>query len=114
MCGPEIGIETDGVRQGERDRMAAKRSLSRGSEVRVLHGPPTSSGSSGALELPEIVLGADRGLNGCKKAAVASAPAAVRVRVWQITSWGRGPRGGQALPEGASVDFYEAAGRVNW
>jgi hypothetical protein len=24
--------------------------------------------------------------------------------VWQITSWGRGPRGEQSLPEGASVD----------
>jgi hypothetical protein len=44
---------------------------------------------------------------------VASAPAAFRVRVWQITSWRRGPRGGRPPPEGASVAFYEAAGRVN-
>jgi hypothetical protein len=31
------------------------------------------------------------------------APAAFRVRVWQITSWGRGPRGGRSPPEGANV-----------
>jgi hypothetical protein len=36
---------------------------------------------------------------------VASAPAAFRVRVWQITSWGRGPRGRQPLPEGPSVGY---------
>jgi hypothetical protein len=28
------------------------------------------------------------------------APGAARVRVWQITSWGRGLRGGQPLPQG--------------
>jgi transposase len=32
--------------------------------------------------------------------AVASAPAAFRVRVWQITSWGRGPRGGSRCRRG--------------
>ena len=31
------------------------------------------------------------------------APVALRVRVWQITSWARGLRGGQALPEGGLV-----------
>jgi hypothetical protein len=39
---------------------------------------------------------------------VAAAPAAFRVRVWQITSWGRGPRGGQPLPEGPSVAYPRA------
>jgi hypothetical protein len=42
-------------------------------------------------------------------AAVAAAPRAVRVRVWQITSWGRGLRGGQPLPEGPSVDYPPSA-----
>jgi Recombinase len=37
--------------------------------------------------------------------AVTSAPAAGRVRVWQITSGGRGPRGGQPLPAGPSVVY---------
>src|SRR4029450_8298497 len=32
--------------------------------------------------------------------AVALAPRVSRVRVWQITSWGRGPQGGGPLPEG--------------
>jgi hypothetical protein len=34
-----------------------------GSEVRVLHGPPIVSGSSGTLELPETVYGLIFGLN---------------------------------------------------
>src|SRR5262249_23074059 len=31
--------------------------------------------------------------------ATPPAPAAFRVRVWQITSWGRGPPGGRLRPE---------------
>jgi hypothetical protein len=34
---------------------------------------------------------------------------AAGVRVWQIASWGQGPRGGQPLPEGPSVDHPLAA-----
>ena len=36
---------------------------------------------------------------------MASAPAAFRVRVWQITSWGREPRWGRPLPEGIDVGY---------
>jgi hypothetical protein len=39
------------------------------------------------------------------KLAVASGSSAFRVRVWQITSWRRGPRGGRPPPEGASVAY---------
>ena len=37
--------------------------------------------------------------------AVALAPRAFRVRVWQITSWGQGPRTERALPEGIDVGY---------
>jgi hypothetical protein len=37
--------------------------------------------------------------------AVALAPRAFRVRVWQITSLGQGPRTGRALPEGIDVGY---------
>jgi len=37
--------------------------------------------------------------------AVAAAPRAAGVRVWQLTSRRLGPRGGQPLPEGPSVDY---------
>ena len=37
--------------------------------------------------------------------AVPSAPAAFRVRVWEVMSRGRGPRGGRAVPEGVHVDY---------
>jgi len=33
------------------------------------------------------------------------APGAFRIRVWQITSWGRAPRGGQPPPESAYVGY---------
>lgn len=36
---------------------------------------------------------------------VASAPAAFRVRVWQVTSWGRSPRARRSPPESASVGY---------
>ncbi len=36
---------------------------------------------------------------------MASAPAAFRVRVWQIESRGRGPRTGRPPPEGANVGY---------
>ena len=36
---------------------------------------------------------------------VAAAFGAAGVRVWQITSWRRGPRGGRPPPEGASVAY---------
>jgi hypothetical protein len=39
------------------------------------------------------------------KLAVASGSSAFRVRVWQITSWRRGPRGGRPSPKGASVAY---------
>jgi hypothetical protein len=37
--------------------------------------------------------------------AVASAPGAASLRVWEIMSRGRGPRGGRAVPEGVRVDY---------
>jgi hypothetical protein len=48
--------------------------------------------------------------------AVASAPGAPGVRVWEIMSRGWGPRGGRPLPEGVQVDLLagchgEGAGR---
>jgi|SRR5215472_6957103 len=35
------------------------------------------------------------------------------VRVWQITSWGRGPRGGRPPPESANVDYPQFNGIAN-
>ncbi len=37
------------------------------------------------------------------RSAVASAPAAFRVRVWEVMSRGRGPRGGCPPPDGVDV-----------
>jgi putative ABC transport system substrate-binding protein len=43
--------------------------------------------------------------------SLALAPRAFRVRVWQITSWGQGPRTGRALPEGIDVGYPPSLGK---
>jgi hypothetical protein len=45
---------------------------------------------------------------------VAAASGAASVRVWQLTSWGRGPRGGRPPPEGASVGYPPGDSRSRW